>query len=255
MSAPKEGSVQWFERARRLCVDHMRALLSIKIAHDSIQTMLRDWHKADVTTQAALHSACVIAYGRPFAGAKSKVGLWTYSLQPLKRADGFDLELHEHLIELRNKIIAHSDYDLFPSTMFVQGLGEERVPLQLDIQAKTMMGIESRDLAERYEKHLAVCLRCIENSLVKDREELKTVAKKHPNAFLETHNVPEKNEGPLPASSGPLPPPSGAEVASPSFPEGLDGYHYATLIDRTPMFEGTSITIGGVTFKRGPLPD
>jgi hypothetical protein len=128
-----KGSVEWFELSRRRCVDHLRALLSIKTARDSAVAILRDWSSQSAESNSALHSSCVIAYARPFTYAASKNGKVTYSTKGLMAASGFDKELHVHILDLRNQIIAHGDYGIFPATMYLQTAGDEQLPLRLGI--------------------------------------------------------------------------------------------------------------------------
>ncbi len=133
--------------------------------------------------------------------------------------------------------------------MALQTAGKEKIPIQLEIRAKAMFGIERKELAGRYEKHLTSCAECLEASLNEAREKLKSVAKIHPDEFNKTHNIPEVAETPLTEQSGPLPPSSGpaSRVADPSFPEGFDGYQYITILDQTPMFD-KAFTVEGMTF-------
>ncbi|MBU6465032.1 MAG: hypothetical protein KGK01_18840 [Bradyrhizobium sp.] len=153
----------------------------------------------------------------------------------------FDKELHAHILDLRNKIIAHSDYDMFPSTIYVQTIGDERLPLTLGVNVKGIFGIESSDLALRYEKHLSVCVTAIEQMLNVECKELASEARIHPSQFQETHNIPEhKNDGVtldltfrnLPAPTGPA-----ASVDNPAFPKGLAEYRYITLRHQISLVE------------------
>ena len=68
---PKQGTAEWFERVRHRCIDHLRALLSIQLAHHSIQEILHHGESLPPIVKAALHSNCVVAYSRPFTSAMS----------------------------------------------------------------------------------------------------------------------------------------------------------------------------------------
>jgi hypothetical protein len=237
---PDKGSVEWFELSRIRCVDHLRALLSIKLARDNAVAILRNWNSLSAETNSALHSSCVIAYARPFTYAATKNGKVTYSAKRLPAASGFDKELHIHILDLRNQIIAHGDYGIFPSTMYLQTVGDERLPLRLGINVKGILGIESHDLALRYEKHLSVCDLNLEKILNHECRELASEARMHPAEFHKTHNIPEvKEEITLGPESKDLPPPAGpaAVVENPVFPEGLSGYRYITLTHQISLIE------------------
>ncbi|MFD0986334.1 hypothetical protein [Methyloligella solikamskensis] len=250
MNGSDERTVEWFENTRRRCIDHLRALLSIRIAQDSIRSIRGDWEERNIVTQAALHSACVIAYSRPFVGARSKAGNLFYGISKLRKAEGFDVDLHRHLLELRNKIIAHSDYDIFPSTMFTETVGDEKLPVQLGINVKAMMGIEDRTLATRYESHIGACALAIESELNSDCGELVAAILEHPETFAETHNIAEHSrELPSAEEFADLPPPEGpaAQVENPPFEEGLAGYRYSALRHQVPLLKSGKykITVDG----------
>ena len=167
------------------------------------------------------------------------------------RAVGFDLELHKHILELRNQIIAHGDYHMFPSTMYLQSIGDNRLPIALGIKVKGMLGISSHDLALRYEKHFSVCEAKIEELLKQECDELATQAKVHPAMFMETHNVPEHSQKVsidgkpevLPGPTGPA-----ATVEEPEFPSDLMGYNYITLTHQAALIGNGEyvVTIDGI---------
>lgn len=237
---PDKGSVEWFELSRRRCVDHLRTLLSIKMARNNAAAILHNWSSQSAETNSALHSSCVIAYARPFTYAATKSGKVTYSPKRLMAASGFDKELHTHILDLRNQIVAHGDYGIFPSTMYLQTVGDDRTPLMLGINVKGILGIESYDLALRYEKHLSICDLTLEGILNHECKELTSEARIHPIEFHKTHNIPEVKEridvGPelkhLPRPAGPA-----AVVENPVFPEGLSGYRYVTLTHQIALIE------------------
>src|SRR6266849_1711679 len=160
----KEETIEWFERRRRRCVDHFRALVSMTAAQQYSTMMLQYWATNNVVLLAALHSASVMAYFRPFTSAQTKEGKVQYPVRHLQKYSDFDRELHDHLRILRDRIIAHGDYDMLRSTMFMHEIGDEKLPVNLGINVKAMMGIEVRALAERYQAHLSVCVSGIKDT-------------------------------------------------------------------------------------------
>jgi hypothetical protein len=247
----EEGTAKWFQDSRSRCVDHLRALLSIKLARTNMADILSNWGSQTAATNGALHSACVISYARLFVHSETSTGKITYPSRHLMRAVGFDLELHKHILELRNQIIAHGDYHMFPSTMYLQSIGDNRLPIALGINVKGMLGISSRDLALRYEKHFSVCEAKIEELLKQECDELATQAKVHPATFMETHNVPEHSQKvSIDGKSEALPGPTGpaATVEAPEFPSDLMGYNYITLTHQAALIGNGEyvVTIDGI---------
>ena len=115
MQKPTEGTARGSEVARRQCVDHLRALLSIRMAHDYMNVLLGNFENCQPLVASGLHAASVIAYGRPFTPTKTKIGKVAYNIAALKRVEGFDRQLHAHLLEIRNRLIAHADYEVLLS--------------------------------------------------------------------------------------------------------------------------------------------
>jgi hypothetical protein len=239
-SLPDEGSVEWFEQSRRRCVDHLRALLSIRISRDSVAAILQHWGLQSAEYNSALHSSCVISYARLFTNASTKNGNIKYPTKRLIASPGFDRGLHIHVMDLRNRLVAHADYSVFPSTMYLQAVGDERIPLTLGINVKGLFGIESHDLAVRYEKHFSTCHKAVEQMLNLECDELASQARLFPAEFHKTNNIPDaetkttldRNLREIPRPTGPA-----ASVENPAFAEGLSGYRYITLTHQVPLIK------------------
>jgi hypothetical protein len=137
-------------------------------------------------------------------------------------------------------MMAHSDYDVFPSTMFLQVIGDERLPMSLGLNVKGIVGIKTRDLAERYEKHLSSCATAVENALNRECNQLAEVARLYPAEFDRTHNLSASVQKVEMKGTHPTllkPSGSAADVAEPSFPEGISGYQYLMLSHEVTLIE------------------
>jgi hypothetical protein len=249
MKPASKGTVDWFEQARGRCIDHLRAALSIRIARDSAKAILQNWGNGNLISSAAFHVTAVISYCRPFVDARAKGMKIFYPAKTLLSSDRFDKDLHSHILELRNRIIAHADYGIFPSTMFTQTIGDDDVFLLLGIKAKGIFGIESKELAVRYEAHFSACMDRIEEKLKAECNELALESKLHPKEFNATHNVPAATQ-PLQSSEeftqlpGPIGPAS--SVQNPTFSKDFSGYHYLEITHTTPLIEsGTHRIMSG----------
>jgi hypothetical protein len=244
--AREKGTLEWFEASRMRCVDHLRALLAIKMSKSNIAELLRGWDLHSAEIKNALHSNSVVSYARVFVHSAAHTGKITYPSRRLVQADGFDRELHEHIVDLRNQIVAHNDYGVFPSTMYLQTIGDERLPVALGVNVKGIFGIASRELAERYERHFTVCDSKLEELLNRECAELAAEAKVYPETFKATHNIPQSRESFVTGDSfGDLPPPTGpaGRVEDPSLAEGLSSYSYLTLTHQIALLTDGEYTI------------
>ena len=70
----------------------------------------------DGTIQRALLSAAIIAYGRPFKRNDKNPKADRYIELPANLLDTAGHQLHTKIIELRDRGIAHSDFDLKPTS-------------------------------------------------------------------------------------------------------------------------------------------
>lgn len=238
MKISEPGSAAWFEHQRHRCWDHLRALLSIKQALASIQELIESWSSVSVAARCALHSSSIIMYARPFTVAKTRTGKIIFASKSLSNEPGFDSELHKHILKLRDEIVAHSDYEHFPSTMYLQTVGDGALPVSLGAKVKTMSGISSLELAGRYKSHFLAAALGMENLLGKEFKSLVDQIKREPQEFLKTQNIPTSTK--LVAAgevtdaqpSGPV-----SVVAQPAFSPGLDGYSYVQLTHQVALLD------------------
>lgn len=232
-SKSSADSVENCERLRRRCVDHFRALSSIQAAHQYALRLIEGWGNLDDMFSSALHSASVMAYARPFTSAKTKGGTVQYPLKKLKKAPGFDSDLHDHLMEMRDKIVAHSDYSMLRSTMYLQAIGDsQELPICLGLNVKRLRGIESKSLADRYGFHFEVCVSHIAGTFNDEFNELARFVRGNPQFFEDTQNLPlQESEHIATPSLAMMPGPQGpaGDVAEPEFPDELSGYKYEKL--------------------------
>ena len=97
------GSSGWVKSRARAIASDARALDCFAAARNGAAALLRHWDSPDAEVKSALHSAAVVNYARPFSDNP------VYPIKRLKGHPGFDLTLHRHLVELRNKLIAHAN--------------------------------------------------------------------------------------------------------------------------------------------------
>jgi hypothetical protein len=222
------------------CAQHLRAWAAIAMANDYIGKIV-DEPGLDPASLSAFHSAAVVAYSRAFTEARSRRGKISYQTRPLRRSTpGFDKALHEHLLELRNTLVAHSDYTALPPTLDFEIVGELMVSVGANV--KTLAGIESRALAERYRAHFHACISGIRLLLDAELRELASQAKASPDALAGTRgseNIPLP-----PMRSGVFYETSlGRAVREPTFASALSGYAYTTLRYAVPLLPSGRYTV------------
>lgn len=116
-----EGTPEWFKERKRRIVSHARALDCIASARRSITSLLVNWDNPDPEVRAALHSATVISYARPFSDNRDIRGRWSKYPERYLNHERFDQALHRHLLVLRSKLIAHHDSEYLSAKLLHTG--------------------------------------------------------------------------------------------------------------------------------------
>lgn len=95
-----------------------RANISIKDFEEAENYLKEYSTEHSAVLQRAVKVAAIIAYARPFTinkGGDNSLSTPTLKARPDRILDERELVLHKRVIELRNKGVAHSDYELRPT--------------------------------------------------------------------------------------------------------------------------------------------
>jgi hypothetical protein len=158
--APKiiSGDPEWFRTRRLAAANCLRALDNVSQAAIAIDRILADWKKLDTELKSALLYSSVIHYARPFCYRKD------YGGKKLRSRPGFDSELHEHLVNLRNELIAHQDNETLRAIvghgycdLALSGTTTTAL-ISTQCVVKALHRINNVDVAKRYASHFASCI-------------------------------------------------------------------------------------------------
>lgn len=110
--AINKGSVEWFDYERREIVELTKAADSFALSLRSFSKLYRFFDFLDDDMKASIFSSAVISYARPFSPNKTSVGSkFILPKKLVSNGKNFSDAYHEHLMDLRNKFIAHHDSD------------------------------------------------------------------------------------------------------------------------------------------------
>jgi hypothetical protein len=185
------GSKEWFARASNQVVQDLRACHSFSSAKDCIERILAGWHSDNDIEASAYLTACVINYCRPFTASKTPKGTKIYYPTKRLRGDRYDAAIHSHLLEVRDRLIAHADQDVLHSpahTLMARvDVGDGRVvqvPVQIGASATLLMRLHDKALGERYSQHIAWVVERTSTLVEEGIAALFDVALEHPNNCL-----------------------------------------------------------------------
>ncbi len=96
----------------------------------------------------SLCDALTIAYSRPFSGndRKNKKPIPDLSKNILKNLENQDKELHQSIIDHRNKAVAHSDSELINMEPFFLMIEKQKIPILIPLRNKTKFTFSSETI-------------------------------------------------------------------------------------------------------------
>ncbi|WP_147302573.1 hypothetical protein [Ectopseudomonas oleovorans] len=155
---------------------------------------MSDPHSTEVVKSALFYKA-VIRYARPFLNSNSSDGKLMYPVRRLKRYEGFDSEMHEHLIDVRNALVAHDDFEELPPRILFHGFspaGEDYlIPLSVTISNSCL---QSADRIEDWMKIHAHVVAAETGALQILHGQIAEARKRALDAPEETKNVAYRKE-------------------------------------------------------------
>ena len=161
MVKPSYGSRNWFIAARLDLLESTRALQSLNMSAETAHALATRWAGLDTTLRFALLTSTVTNYGRPFVNRHTDAGVRRYKLKRIAGEAGFDVMLHRHLLQLRQKLVAHSDEDFNDARIHAQAAviskdGGEPFKIVAEIGARStaLWLLKDKATAERWRAHV-----------------------------------------------------------------------------------------------------
>jgi hypothetical protein len=128
VTRPALGTVEWFKRERLDLIEFAKAIDGFGAARRSFQKLIELGPDGDPDLRAALHTSGVISYARPFVSNTRADGTrGAFPKKLVKKHTNYIEGVHRELIDLRQKLVAHSDRDYVDGRLF-------RKLLALDIE-------------------------------------------------------------------------------------------------------------------------
>jgi len=121
VDAESAGSPEAVRLKDRVLLD-ARALDDLRLARHHFENILRLWAaESGLHVRGAIYQAGVVTYSRPFVFGRRG----SYPAYPIREFAGvanYDRAIHEHLLLLRHRFLAHSDREAYKSRVQVQSV-------------------------------------------------------------------------------------------------------------------------------------
>jgi hypothetical protein len=236
------GSVEWFRHRRRALIEHLKAIDDFGSAARSFRKLIEVGQSGDADVHAALHAAGVISYTRPFSGPVS------FSKRLISKEPGFRNNIHDQLIVLRNKLIAHSDAEFADARLFLKTLrvnnasGSARSsPIGAVVMARNLHTVHDVQLATACLTHTEAALRAASDSMSGELQVYAAAVSEYPESYaahraekpdamkINAGNFSLNQDQPAVAIPRALPDPNKL-LSLPPLKLGSDGYVYRVLL-------------------------
>jgi hypothetical protein len=233
MAKTAEGSPEWFRVRQRATADYIRASDAIGVAASSIKRILHDWQTMDDELKSALFHSAVIHFARPFSYRRD------YGGNDLKHRAGFDQELHGHLIDLRNSLVAHHENDVLRAWVGHQNYDlthngiRYTALIATGAVVKALHTIREKSVAERYSSHITACMLFFREAAGRELSAIHEMALRFPAAADAGSGVVQVQPVPIERQVMTTQVPSmvnfgSSRIPEPQFPLPLDSYQYRT---------------------------
>lgn len=126
----------------------------------------------------------VIRYSKPFLDSKIANGKSRYPIKHLKKMEGFSNKLHEHILTIRNTLIAHDDFTEIPPRVLKFGFNIDNsnllIPTSIVISNKCISFPSEAESVTQMRDHAKFVNEAIYSKLMDDIVELRNIHIKYP---------------------------------------------------------------------------
>jgi len=104
------GAEKELRRAKHDCLRWLKGFHNIQRSALFMERFAKEGSSQDHHAKEALFHAAIVSYAKPFTQTETGERKGRLSIKPLKRDPSFEVDTHEHIMELRHKLIAHDDF-------------------------------------------------------------------------------------------------------------------------------------------------
>jgi hypothetical protein len=171
----------------RQCKVGMKALHNMIGAANGFHLLLEHHDNPVAIVPASIFHWAVIRYSKPFLNHNIDGASVRYKESRVTRAEGFDLAIHQHLLAIRNTLIAHDDLDAIPPRLLMQGMevNGSFLPVSVRMSNKSISRPSDKEAVEAFKAHASAAVKAIYGHLKADVGELKSAVAEDPAAFFE----------------------------------------------------------------------
>lgn len=227
-----------YERVVRDCRIGIKAFQNFNASMLGFGKLLDLKGEGDYVILPSVFYWAVIRYAKPFLDSEYEGSRFSYPKRALKNQTGFVASMHEHLLLVRNKLIAHDDfYEVLPKILTMcMNLEEEGflIPCSVSISNKIISFPSDSETVELMHNHVRACVEGAHEKLKIDLARLRNMmlenqdlAKESALYFNDYGNVSASEDGSFVKPNALVDP--WLEVSVPDYSELHGGYSYEEI--------------------------
>lgn len=170
------------------CKVGIKAFQNINASSIGFSKMLDLANTKDSTLLSSLFHWAVIRYAKPFLNSKFEDRKICYPTKELKKVNGFSSKIHEHLLTVRNALIAHDDFTEISPRVLIAGIHitdeDFLIPTLITISNKCISFPINPDTVQKMQLHVQACRIGVHAKLIKDIEALRELTLKNPELAM-----------------------------------------------------------------------
>jgi hypothetical protein len=174
-----------FGKCRQKCFTSMKAYQNLRAAALALERLCNLVSSKDELILAAVFHSAVIRYAKPFLASNIEGGKVTYPSKHLKSIKGFIPDVHEHLLAVRNTLVAHDDFlEIEPSLLylgFTPDNSEIMIPTSVVVSNKCIGHPADLAGAQKLHQHAMAAFQGAHQKLFEDISEARAILLANPD--------------------------------------------------------------------------
>lgn len=224
-----------YERVLRDCRLGIKAFQNFNASVMGLDRMLKLEGEEDHVILPSLFYWSVIRYAKPFLTSDFDGSKFTYPSRQLKKVEGYSEGMHNHLILVRNKLVAHDDFhEVLPKilTFFMRHEEEKfNIPCSITVSNKIVSFPRSSETLSSMCCHVQACLKGAHEKIIVDMGRLRSMMLENQELAMELARYTQDYGGVKSDSDGNFVKPSPLndpwlDVSVPDYSVLHDGYQY-----------------------------
>ena len=174
-----------YERCSRDCKIGIKAFQNVNASVLGFARLVELETVNDPILLPSIFYWAVIRYSKPFLRASTESGQAKYPIKNLKKINGFSVEMHDHLITIRNTLVAHDDFDQITPHILYFGIAfdEEKktfIPTSIVVSNKCLSFPVDTNIVRDMLTHAQAALAGIQAKLQNDLDLLRKIIVENP---------------------------------------------------------------------------